>query len=217
MNPAHSKQSSCHACWAGSGPTPQTHSSALGSSSSPFVLLRQQQPPHAPGLTLFCLKPLHSRSTGITSLKIILCNTHRIITRSIYNPVSLGLDRVSTGSIRNASSGIEQPLAQNTWNTLCDCQEGTGKGGGKWWKEMCIRKYLWDFQCSTQDTFRALSSIHNSKHENCYFKPAVSDTKPLTQEHHKECCTELILRLAYFQHLPHWVKANLAVQTLCCG
>lgn len=81
-------------------------------------------------------------------------------------------------------------------------------------EEMCIRAYLWDFQCSTQDTFCALSSISISKYENCYFKLTVSDIKPLPQQHHKEGYTELPPRLAYFQHLLNWVKDNLAVQTL---
>ena len=73
----------------------------------------QQLAPHTSGLTLFYLKPLYSRSTSITSLKIILCNTHRRITSSIYNPVSPGLGRVSAGSIRKAVSGIEQQ--QSYW------------------------------------------------------------------------------------------------------
>lgn len=127
----------------------------------------------------------------------------------MYNPGTPGLDQVSTGSIRKASSGTEQPLAQNTWNIFCDCQEGTGKCGRKWWKEMCIRAYLWDFQHSTQDTFCALSSIPNSKYEICYFKPAISDIKPLAQQHHKEGCTELTLKLAFFS--TRWVKTDFAV------
>lgn len=127
----------------------------------------------------------------------------------MYNPGTPGLDQVSTGSIRKASSGTEQPLAQNTWNIFCDCQEGTGKGGRKWWKEMCIRAYLWDFQHSTQDTFCALSSIPNSKYEICYFKPAISDIKPLAQQHHKEGCTELTLKLAFFSTYPTGLKLTL--------
>lgn len=68
----------------------------------------QQLAPHTSGLTLFYFEPLHSRSTSITSLKIILCNTHRRITSSIHNPVSPSLGQVSVDSIRKAASGVEQ-------------------------------------------------------------------------------------------------------------
>lgn len=105
--PAHSKQSSCHACWSGSGPTPQAHTLTLGSSFFPLALLKPAAA-HTSGLTHFYLKPLHSRSTSMISLKTILRNTHKRITSSIYGPVSLGLGQVSAGSIRKAASGTEQ-------------------------------------------------------------------------------------------------------------
>lgn len=99
---------------------------------------RQQQPPHTLGLTLFYLKPLHSRSTGITSLEIILCNTHRKITCSIYNPGSPGLDRVSAGSIRKALSShwlkIHGTLSASAKKRL----GWVGESDGKKCAEECI-------------------------------------------------------------------------------
>lgn len=208
--PAHSRQTSCRACWSGSGPTRQARTLALGSSSFPLALLKPAAP-HTSGLMHFYLEPLHSRSTGTISLKIILHNTHRRITSSIHGPLSLGLGQ--EGCLRHWAA--PKP---NTRNTPCDCQdERAGEGGGIRWKEMCIKMHLWCSQCSTQDTFCGLSSTPNSKFENCYFKPASSDIKPLPPEHHKQGCTECTTSLTYFQHLPYWVKANLVAPTLWCS
>lgn len=86
---------------------------------------------------------------------------------------------------------------------------------------MCVRVYLWDFQHSTQDTVCALSSIPNSKYEICYLKPDISDIKPLAQQHHKEGCTELTLKLACFSTYPTglkltWLYKHFKAQNAVC-
>lgn len=95
----------------------------------------QQLAPLTSGLTLFYLEPLHSRSTSITSLKIILRNTHGRITSSIYNPVSPGLGRVSAGSFRKAASGIEQLRSHrfkiHATPPVTAKRRGLGRAGGR--------------------------------------------------------------------------------------